>query len=81
MGGVLILYMDEIVSKWGIGSGVGMFIIAGVSQQIVQGLFNWNTDETGIMPIGIIPKWIFMAGPTFRDRFELYHDKQGSLPL
>ena len=63
-GGVLILYMDEIVSKWGIGSGVGMFIIAGVSQQIVQGLFNWNTDETGIVPIGIIPKWIYMAGPT-----------------
>ncbi|CAG0979998.1 Protein translocase subunit SecY [Methanosarcinales archaeon] len=64
MGGVLILYMDEIVSKWGIGSGVGLFIIAGVSQQIVQGLFNWNTDETGIVPIGIIPKWIYMAGPT-----------------
>lgn len=62
-GGILILYMDEIVSKWGIGSGVGMFIIAGVSQQIVQGLFNWNADETGT-PIGIIPKWVFMAGPT-----------------
>lgn len=64
IGGILILYMDEIVSKWGIGSGVGMFIIAGVSQQIIQGLFNWNTDETGIVPIGIIPKWVYMAGPT-----------------
>ncbi|VVB97889.1 Protein translocase subunit SecY [uncultured archaeon] len=63
IGGVLILYMDEIVSKWGIGSGVGMFIIAGVSQQIVQGIFNWKTDNTG-MPIGIIPKWIYMASPT-----------------
>ncbi len=62
-GGILILYMDEIVSKWGIGSGVGMFIIAGVSQQIVQGLFNWKTDTTGA-PIGIIPKWVYMAGPT-----------------
>ena len=62
-GGILILYMDEIVSKWGIGSGVGMFIIAGVSQQIVQGLFNWKSDNTGV-PIGIFPKWIFMAGPT-----------------
>jgi preprotein translocase subunit SecY len=56
--------MDEIVSKWGIGSGVGMFIIAGVSQQIVQGLFNWKTDNTGVTPIGIIPKWIWMAGPS-----------------
>jgi preprotein translocase subunit SecY len=64
IGGVLILYMDEIVSKWGIGSGVGMFIIAGVSQQIVQGLFNWKTDNTGVVPIGIIPKWVYMAGPT-----------------
>ena len=81
MGGILILYMDEIVSKWGIGSGVGMFIIAGVSQQIVQGLFNWKTDNTGVVPIGIIPKWIYMAGPNSGDRFELHTDKQGSIPL
>ena len=63
IGGVLILYMDEIVSKWGIGSGVGLFIIAGVSQQIVTGIFNWKADETGF-PIGLIPKWIYMAGPS-----------------
>ncbi|MCZ7399418.1 MAG: preprotein translocase subunit SecY [Candidatus Methanoperedens sp.] len=63
IGGVLILYMDEIVSKWGIGSGVGMFIIAGVSQQIVQGIFNWKLDETGF-PIGLIPKWIYIASPS-----------------
>ncbi len=63
IGGVLILYMDEIVSKWGIGSGVGMFIIAGVSQQIVQGIFNWKSDETGF-PIGLIPKWIYIASPS-----------------
>ncbi len=62
IGGVLILYMDEIVSKWGIGSGVGLFIIAGVSQQIVQGIFNWKLDETGF-PIGLIPKWIYIASP------------------
>ncbi|MDP3103204.1 MAG: preprotein translocase subunit SecY [Candidatus Methanoperedens sp.] len=63
IGGLLILYMDEIVSKWGIGSGVGLFIIAGVSQQIVTGIFNWKPDETGL-PIGLIPKWIFFAGPS-----------------
>ncbi len=62
MGGILILYMDEIVSKWGIGSGVGLFIIAGVSQQIVTGVFNWKPDNTGL-PIGLIPKWIYLAGP------------------
>lgn len=60
IGGVLILFMDEIVSKWGIGSGVGLFIVAGVSQQIVTGLFNWGLDTTGL-PIGILPKWIYIA--------------------
>jgi len=63
IGGILILYMDEIVSKWGIGSGVGLFIIAGVSQQIVTGIFNWKSDNTGL-PIGLIPKWIYLAGPS-----------------
>ncbi|AGB39185.1 preprotein translocase subunit SecY [Natronococcus occultus] len=37
LGGVLILYMDEVVSKWGVGSGIGLFIIAGVSQRLVTG--------------------------------------------
>lgn len=60
IGGVLILFMDEIVSKWGIGSGVGLFIVAGVSQQIVTGLFNWGSDTTGL-PIGILPKWIYIV--------------------
>jgi len=63
IGGILILYMDEIVSKWGVGSGVGLFIIAGVSQQIVQGIFNWKTDDTGF-PIGLIPKWIYILSPS-----------------
>lgn len=47
----------------GIGSGVGLFIIAGVSQQIVTGIFNWKSDQTGL-PIGLIPKWIYLAGPS-----------------
>ncbi|MBP2029240.1 preprotein translocase subunit SecY [Methanohalophilus levihalophilus] len=60
IGGVLILFMDEIVSKWGIGSGVGLFIVAGVSQQIVTGLINWIPDSSGL-PVGIIPKWLYIA--------------------
>ncbi len=59
IGGVLILFMDEVVSKWGIGSGVGLFIVAGVSQQIVTGLFNWQADSSGL-PIGFLPKWIYI---------------------
>jgi len=34
LGGMLILFMDEVVSKWGFGSGLSLFIAAGVSQQI-----------------------------------------------
>ena len=60
IGGALVLFMDEVVSKWGIGSGVGLFIVAGISQQIVTGIFNWLPDEGGL-PIGLIPKWIYIA--------------------
>ncbi|HHI30675.1 preprotein translocase subunit SecY [Methanosarcinales archaeon ex4572_44] len=60
IGGVLILFMDEIVSKWGIGSGVGLFIIAGVSQQIITGVFNWKLNKGTGIPIGLIPKWVYL---------------------
>ncbi|MFC7202278.1 preprotein translocase subunit SecY [Haloferax namakaokahaiae] len=55
VGGVLILFMDEIVSKWGVGSGVGLFIIAGVSQQLVGGLFSWQGLGGAS---GFFPTWI-----------------------
>lgn len=34
LGGLLIMFMDEVVSKWGFGSGISLFIAAGVSQSI-----------------------------------------------
>ncbi|HIH24973.1 TPA: preprotein translocase subunit SecY [Candidatus Woesearchaeota archaeon] len=40
MGGVLVMFMDEVVSKWGFGSGISLFIAAGVSQQIFIRLFS-----------------------------------------
>ena len=67
VGGVLILFMDEIVSKWGVGSGVGLFIIAAVSQQLVGGLFSWSALGTP----GFIASWYGILfgglelGPTF----------------
>lgn len=33
-GGILIMFMDEVVSKWGFGSGISLFIAAGVSRTI-----------------------------------------------
>ncbi len=65
LGGVLILYLDEIISKWGVGSGVGLFIVAGVSQQLVGGVFDWHVDPTDPavqllgydLPVGLIFRW------------------------
>ena len=42
LGGVLIMFMDEIVSKWGFGSGISLFIAAGVSQEIFVRAFSWT---------------------------------------
>ncbi|MDK2876366.1 MAG: preprotein translocase subunit SecY, partial [Archaeoglobaceae archaeon] len=50
IGGVLIVYMDEVVSKWGIGSGVSLFILAGIAQAIVVGLFNWIVPPGNVLP-------------------------------
>ena len=55
IGGILIMLMDEVVSKWGIGSGVGLFILAGVSQSLVVGMFN------PINRAGVIWRWGEMA--------------------
>ena len=66
IGGTLVLLMDEVVSKWGIGSGVGLFIVAGISQQIFTGIVNWQPDQSGL-PIGLIPKWIYIAQNTGAD--------------
>ena len=40
IGGILVIFMDEVVSKWGFGSGVGLFIAAGVAEEILVGAFN-----------------------------------------
>ncbi len=34
-GGILVILLDELVSKWGFGSGVSLFIAAGVGSQIL----------------------------------------------
>jgi len=40
LGAIALLFMDEIVSKWGIGSGIGLFIAGGVSGAVVWKLLN-----------------------------------------
>lgn len=37
LGSVILLYLDEIITKYGIGSGISLFIAAGVSLSIING--------------------------------------------
>lgn len=41
IGGFLILFLDEIAQKYGIGSGISLFIAAGVSNVIFIKTFSW----------------------------------------
>ncbi len=67
LGSLVLLYLDEIVSKYGIGSGISLFIAAGVSGQlfwqifrfpvgtiITQGGILWNLFAFGDL-LGILP--------------------------
>ncbi|MDG6257204.1 MAG: preprotein translocase subunit SecY [Methanomicrobiaceae archaeon] len=57
VGGVLIVFMDEVVTKWGMGSGVGLFIIAGVSQGLINGFLNWM-PVSDPYPVGFFPRLV-----------------------
>jgi preprotein translocase subunit SecY len=61
VGGLLILFMDEVVSKWGVGSGIGLFIIAGVSQRLMGGVLYLPSINPGGDTGGIIWTWWEMA--------------------
>jgi preprotein translocase subunit SecY len=83
VGGILILFMDEIVSKWGVGSGVGLFIIAGVSQQLVGGLFAWQGlgGSSGFFPtwFGILTGARDIGSPLTGDGLQALFLGQGQL--
>lgn len=40
LGSIALLYLDEVVSKHGIGSGIGIFIAAGVAGSVIWQIFN-----------------------------------------
>ncbi len=47
LGGIAIFYMDELTTKWGFGSGVSLFIAAGVGWRLFNSLFQFLTPEGG----------------------------------
>jgi preprotein translocase subunit SecY len=67
-GSYLVFLMDEVVSKWGIGSGISLFIAAGVSQAIFTGTVNWLpvTPSSPVSPANppagtIFKTWYFLT--------------------
>jgi len=59
LGGIMILFMDEVVSKWGFGSGISLFIAAGVAQEIFIRAFNFLPSPTNPdIAAGAIPALI-----------------------
>jgi preprotein translocase subunit SecY len=46
LGGIAIFYMDELTQKWGFGSGVSLFIAAGVSWRLMTSAFQF-VDQQG----------------------------------
>ncbi len=59
IGGLLILFMDEVCHKWGFGSGVSLFIAAGVGWRLFAGLFGFLSPENIFAPVGKIPAIIY----------------------
>jgi len=55
LGGLLIMFMDEVSMKWGFGSGVSLFIAAGVGWRLFTGLFQFLGTERTIQLSGKIP--------------------------
>ncbi|KHO48322.1 MAG: preprotein translocase subunit SecY [archaeon GW2011_AR5] len=61
-GGFLVLLMDEVISKWGIGSGVSLFIAANVTTTIFVRAFNPLTPPGETIPAGILPQFVALLG-------------------
>ncbi len=45
LGGLAIYYMDDLMSKWGFGSGVSLFIGAGASWQLITSAFQFINQQ------------------------------------
>lgn len=52
VGGLLIIFMDEVVSKYGFGSGVGLFIVAGVAYELFIRAFGFAFMPEGFRATG-----------------------------
>lgn len=57
-GGMILIYLDEVISKWGFGSGISLFIAGGVSKGILVRSFDPTAIGPGQPINGAIPAFI-----------------------
>ena len=66
LGSYLVFLLDELVSKWGIGSGISLFIAAGVAQSTFVGTLSPLPTTAGMAysvqnpPAGTLPMIFYM---------------------
>jgi preprotein translocase SecY subunit len=67
--GMIVLLLDELVQKgWGFGSGISLFILAGVAQQVFWQCFSPGTglfvgSLSAALANNELTSWIFGSGP------------------
>ena len=54
LGGLAVLYLDEICHKWGFGSGVSLFIAAGVGWRLISAAFAFIGPSGGLEARGAV---------------------------
>lgn len=59
LGGIIIVLLDELVAKWGLGSGISLIILAGVGSSIFISLFSpfavyqYSVDGRVVTKVGL----------------------------
>ncbi len=73
VGGILIMFMDEVIQKWGFGSGISLFIAAGVSAEIIirafsplttAGTFAFGSGQAAVGKVWVLIQSLSGGNPT-----------------
>jgi protein transport protein SEC61 subunit alpha len=73
---LIVMYLDETIQKgWGLGSGISLFIMAGVAQGIMWSVFSPIPAQDG--PVGVVP---FTIDAAIHGDFSSALFRSGQLP-
>ena len=62
LGSIILLYLDEVLQKYGIGSGISLFIAAGVAQALFLGAFSFVPVSGSEIPSGLVFQALYYLG-------------------